>query len=104
MYGCKKWHSISEATCKYCGRTFVSCVEHALKEGSDLYCKPTCFLHRHELAKPKTKSVIAYRDGVGTVYRSAVTAANELGLETKSIRDACRTGNVYRGYTWEYDL
>lgn len=23
MYGCKKWHSISEATCKYCGRTFV---------------------------------------------------------------------------------
>lgn len=62
MYGCKKWHSISEAKCKYCGRTFVPGVEHA------------------------------------------VTAANELGLETKSIRDACRTGNAYSGYTWAYDL
>jgi hypothetical protein len=104
MNGCKKWHSISEAKCKYCGRTFVPGVEHALKEGSDLFCKPTCFLHRHEIAKNKCRKVIAIRDGVSTIYRSAVTAANELGLEVKSIRDACRTGDVYRGYTWAYDL
>ena len=95
---------LRETTCVYCGRVFIPATHHALKDERGKYCKPTCFLHRHELAKPKTKSVIAYRDGVGTVYRSAVTAANELGLETKMIRDACRTGNAYRGYTWAYDL
>lgn len=94
---------IPEYQCAYCGRMFVPASQHALKDSYGVYCKPTCYLHRHELVKRNIKSVIAYRDGVATVYRSAVTAANELGFETKMIRDACRTGNAYRGYTWAYE-
>lgn len=94
---------LEEYKCAYCGRTFVPASQHSMKDERGKYCKPTCFIHRHELVKRNIKSVIAYRDGVGTVYRSAVTAANELGLETKMIRDACRTGNAYRGYTWKYE-
>ena len=95
---------LAEYPSAYCGKMFVPASQHAMKDERGKYCKPTCFLHRHELAKSKCRSVIALRDGIATVYRSAVTAANELGMETKMIRDACRTGKPYRGYEWQYEM
>ena len=104
MYIAKKWDVISEATCRYCGRKFVPAAEHALKDNYGIYCKPTCYLKGGNLKKSNCRRVVAIRDGIYTVYRSAVTAANELGLETKMIRDACRNGKPYRGYEWQYEM
>jgi len=97
------WDNISEAKCRYCGRTFVPAPHHALKDTNGLYCKPTCFLHRDELHKRKKKRVLAFRGDEVEIFKSATDAANQFGTDAKVIRNACHNGEKYRGYTWKYE-
>lgn len=95
--------NIVEVTCRYCGKKFVPAPQHALKDTYGQYCKPTCFLHRDELKKPRSKRVFAFSGDEVEIFSSATVAASKLGGEAKLIRDACRKGTTYKGYTWKYE-
>lgn len=94
---------ISEAKCRYCGRMFVPASHHALRDTYGLYCKPTCFLHRDEVNKRKTKKVEQIKNGeVVKVHASAVEAAMQFYCDPKLIRYAIKDGTTYRGFIWRY--
>jgi hypothetical protein len=96
-------NEIPERTCRYCGKKFVLASHHSLKDSYGFYCKPTCYLHRHELKKTKYKKVEAWKDGeLVEVFSSPTVAAHALGTEPKRITAACREGTTYRGYTFKY--
>ena len=39
---------IKTAVCKKCGKEFIPAPMHVFKEGTNYYCKWTCFNHRHD--------------------------------------------------------
>ena len=98
-----KWNNIPEATCRYCGKKFSPAPQHSMKDTYGYYCKPTCFIHRHELKVPRCKRVIATRGDKVEIFSSAKVAADRLGTEPKAIRKACNDGTTCKGYTWKYE-
>ncbi len=96
-------NDIPEKTCRYCGKKFPPASQHALKDGYGYYCKPTCYLHRHELKAPRSRRVIATQGDKVEIYGSAKVAADQMGVEPKAIRKACHDGTTCKGYTWKYE-
>lgn len=90
--------------CRYCGKKFVPAPQHALKDTYGMYCKPTCYLHGANLTKSNCKVVLMYRgDELLEEFKTATAAAQWVSGEPKLIRDACRKGTKYKGYTWKYE-
>lgn len=90
--------------CRYCGKEFVPAPQHALRDTYGFYCKPTCFLHRDELKKKRGKRVQMYRgDELLEVFKTSTAAAQWVAGEPKLVRDACRRGTKYKGYSWKYE-
>ena len=47
----QKVYGIRTAICKKCGKEFIPAPMHVFKEGTNWYCKWTCFNHRKEISK-----------------------------------------------------
>ena len=99
---------IPERVCPMCGRTFIAAPLHAYKDKNKrvLYCSYHCYNHRNDnkkadgRAKPIEK---CSRSGeVLETYVSAKAAAEQNNWDPQFIRDACRTGKMYRGFLWRY--
>lgn len=97
-------NNIVQVTCRYCGKKFFPAPQHALKDKYGLYCKPTCYLHGANLTKSNSKVVLMYRgDELLEKFKTSKDAAQFVGGEPKLVRDACRQGTKYKGYTWKYE-
>lgn len=100
-----------ESKCATCGKVFIKAPEHALVDGTKAYCKPTCFLHRHDNKKKgcgvgrKAKRVAKVNDDgeIIEVYDSAKAVSETLpNHDVKGIQNGIRRCVKYRGYRWKY--
>ncbi len=91
--------------CKGCGKEFYPTPMHRYRDYTGVYCGWTCFNHRKDKKKPRpTKQVELHTvngDFVSS-FASATEAAQRIGGLPDAIRDACRTGETYKGYKWNY--
>ena len=97
-----------EEKCQKCGKIFCPAPEHVFVENGKFWCKPTCWLHRHD-GKPKVdgrKAKIVEMSSLNgkqrTVFTSALEAAEYTGFSVSKIRDACRLQKPFNGYLWNY--
>ena len=85
---------IPTSICPYCKKEFVPAPMHGLTDGDKRYCKPTCFLRRHDSKKRKDgkwasikKPVLLYNKEGELIkeYPSIKEATEALGLGRKTI-------------------
>lgn len=98
---------MTEARCAKCGKVFIPAYYHIYKDSTKIYCSWTCYNHKDDDKEKKkgSKRVELWRlDGgeVLRVFKNAEDASRQTGYDAEKIREACRTGEAYRGFIWMY--
>lgn len=95
-----------EWKCRKCGKKFIPAVEHVYRDYRGFYCSWTCYNHKDDgKAKAKNRRVELWNmsgSEVLRVFKNAEDASRETGYDAEDIREACRTGEAYRGFVWMY--
>lgn len=72
-----------------------------------MYCSWPCYNHRKDSPnRPRAVRMVKQytKDGeLVRVYKSALNAAESLGVCANSVRDACRLKRPYKGFLWKYE-
>ena len=94
-----------ERFCRKCGKIFIPAPQHIYVDHNGIYCSWTCYNHRDTASSVrKTKSVAQYtkKGELLRIFNSAVQAAEYVEASVKSIRNACKNGNVFLDCYWKY--
>lgn len=98
---------LPERKCSLCGKLFIPAPSHRYRDKNKgtIFCSWHCFNHRND-NKPSTtiKAVEkCLRSGeIVEIYVSARVAAEQNNTDALYIREACRSGRVFKGYIWRY--
>lgn len=99
---------MTEVHCAKCGKVFIPAYYHIYKDSTKIYCSWTCYIHKDDDKKKitrKNKRVELWNmsgSEVLRVFKNAEDASRETGYNAEEIREACRTGEAYRGFIWMY--
>lgn len=98
---------LPERKCSLCGKMFIPAPEliYRDKHKRTMFCSWHCFNHRNDNKPGKKVNAVEKCTLSGEVietYVSARIAAEIINAEPWYIRNACKTGNTYRGYLWRY--
>ena len=95
--------------CSLCGKEFIPAPEHAYRDRTGknwrIFCSWHCYNHRDDNKVNKRVRAVERCTISGEVvetYESARLASERNDMDAHYIREACRTGNIYRGYLWRY--
>jgi hypothetical protein len=94
-----------ERICSRCGKNFIPAPQHVFVDGRAIYCSWTCFNRRNDNKKKKKKNYVELYTESGFLLKrfpSAEDAAEITGCCVKKIRNACKTGEPYKGFLWKY--
>lgn len=102
---------MKEQTCAKCGKVFIPSYYHIYKDSTRFYCSWTCYNHKEDKqkgdvqAKRRNKRVELWSmsgSEVLRVFKNAEDASRQTGFNAADIREACHTGEPYRGFVWMY--
>lgn len=97
---------MQEVICPKCGKRFIPAPEHRYRDGHGTWCTWTCYLHRYDGKKTKSKvRKVEVYDEDGELLRtfdSVNEVADQLGFPEQCVMDACRKGKLYQGCYWKY--
>lgn len=102
--------------CPVCGKEFFPKYGWAYRREGTKYCSWKCLrratkdgkkTEKHEEPKtsnrPKKKIVQLNKNGVALrTFKSAGEVSDNLGYNEEGVRQACRSGKLYKGFYWRY--
>jgi hypothetical protein len=93
---------MKEFNCPVCGKHFVSAAKHLYKDGKNLFCSWSCFIHRNETVKPRGVEQYSKYGISKHTYKSVDEAAAKIGGSAIDIVEACQNCTFYKGFLWRY--
>lgn len=94
--------------CPKCGKQHyrIDFVDYVYKDYKGFYCSWTCYNHKDDdkfKKGPRKVEMWSLEGGeVLRVFKNAEDASRQTGYNAFDIREACRTGEPYRGFIWMY--
>lgn len=95
-----------DVECPKCGKIFLPAPMHIYHDHGKLYCCWTCYKHRNDNVRGKSKRVLMFSPDGGEpikVFESARKAGIYMDSLPRLIQQACREQTKYKGYIWMYE-